>query len=397
MSLNSHTVLSEIECPLCQTVNQFETVSSGSMKESESDTDFSQKEIHWVDSSLDMIHPLLYYVAVCQNCNFAVEITDSYKNWQGHPSLIQKIKSIKSSHLEKLSQNNSSIKKLGEAINVEQYPNQSAIIKIHLAIIDELLDENQDPLQLGRYYLRIGWLYRFINSTENEKSANLENKLSEIDNSYSEFKNQITNSKSDFDNLNHKIQNHLNSDDITGKFNSGKELQNDEIAGSIEDLASQFEQFQYSLSDFEEKLDDYKNGILKRSSEKLFDKSISDTDFRDFLFQVKSVENCIVLDEPESLSNAIKYFEDALNISLTSLGQRRLQVLYLTGELSRRIDDHESAIKYFNMTITEGQKLINENINDQPRVALPKKILELAIEQMQFCNEITTKYKAEVL
>jgi hypothetical protein len=49
------------------------------------------------------------------------------------------------------------------------------------------------------------------------------------------------------------------------------------------------------------------------------------------------------------------------------------------------------------MTITEGQKLINENINDQPRVALPKKILELAIEQMQFCNEITTKYKAEVL
>jgi uncharacterized protein (DUF2225 family) len=397
MSLNSHTVLSEIECPLCQTVIQFETVSSGSMKESESDTDFSQKEIHWIDSSLDSIHPLLYYVAVCKNCHFAIEITDSYKNWQEQPLLAQKVKNIKSSHFEKLSQNNSSIKKLGEAIDTKLYPNQSAIIRIHLAIIDELLDENPDDLQLGRYYLRIGWLYRFINSIENEKITKLDEKLTEIDKSYSSFKGQIINSKTDFDTLNNDLRNHLNSDDITGKFNSGKVNQNNEINESIEDLASQLEQFQYNLSDFEEKLNDYKNEISKRSSDILFNVSSSDTDFRDFLSQIKIVENSIALDENEALSKAVKYFEKALNSSMTTLGQRRLQVLYLTGELSRRIDDHETAINYFNTTITEGQTLINDNINDQPRIALPKKILELATEQMQFCNEITTKYKAEVL
>lgn len=398
MSHNSHTIFSEVVCPLCQTVNQFETVNATTLNESERDSDFSQKEIHWVDSSLDSIHPLLYYVAVCRNCYFAIELTDSFINWQGHPSLIQKFKSIKPFHLEKLSEFNSPVKKLGEALNIEQFPNRSAIIKILLAIFDELINDDPDPLQLGRYYIRIGWLYRFIISTESEKFTKLKNKLSNIDKFYSEFNENISNTKTGFDNFSAQLKGHLNSDEITGKFNSSKELQEDKFANSLNDLISSFEQLQDDLNDFDIKFSEYKNSILGRySNNSILDYSSDDDEFYEFLSQVKSEDDSIVLNEKEALYKAVRYFIDALDNSLKTTNHRRLQVLYLTGELSRRIDDHETAKKYFNMTISEGQKLIRENINDQPRLALPKKILELTTEQMQYCNEITVKYNTEVI
>jgi len=398
MSRNNHTVLSEVVCPLCQTANQFEVVDASSINESERDSDFSQKEIHWVDSSLDSIHPLLYYVAVCRNCYFACELTDRFINWQKHPSLIQKINRLKPVHFEKLSEYDSSIKKLGEALNIEQFPNRSAIIKIHLAIIDELLNDDPDQHQLGRYYMRIGWLYRFIIATESDKTTKLKSKFSDIEKSYSEFNDNISKSKTDFESFSNQVNNHLDSDEITGKFNSRKELQVDEISGSLNNLTSLFEQLQEDLYDFDIKFSGYKNTILGRSSTNpIFESNLSDDGFSEFLSQIKSEDENIVLNEPEALEKAVKHFMNALDNSLKTFGHRRLQVLYLTGELSRRVGDYETAKKYFNMTIGEGQKLISENIDDQPRLALPRKILELATEQMQFCNEITVKYNAEVI
>jgi len=151
---------SRIECPICKTINEIETVRVGAYTEKGRETDFSPSAIEWRNPKYQSRNPLLYFTATCSNCFYTREFNNSFKEWKKDANFTTyKLKAVKPQHLDQLAVADSPIKRLGEAIEITRFPNESAIIKLHLAVFDEALAEHPVHLDLGRFYLRMGWIF----------------------------------------------------------------------------------------------------------------------------------------------------------------------------------------------------------------------------------------------
>ncbi len=104
--------------------------------------------------------------------------------------------------------------------------------------------------------------------------------------------------------------------------------------------------------------------------------------FQEFLQDAKRTWNGVATNEREALEKAVFNYKEAFaNGRDIAPGNQQIQASYLIAELSRRIGDYDEAKQYFTSTIKSGQEFIYQNRNDKSRIALAKKILELAIEQ----------------
>ncbi|NOY88187.1 MAG: DUF2225 domain-containing protein, partial [FCB group bacterium] len=168
MSNESPFYLSKVECPICKTINEFETIKVGSYYENGRETDFCPKDIKWRYPRYQSYNPLVYFTATCSNCYYTREFTTNFKEWKNdHNFRTYRLKSVKEKHRDQLATADSVLKRLGEAIDISRYPNESAIIKLHLAIFDELLlGDRASNLDLGRFYLRVGWVFRNLGKGE---------------------------------------------------------------------------------------------------------------------------------------------------------------------------------------------------------------------------------------
>ncbi len=106
------------------------------------------------------------------------------------------------------------------------------------------------------------------------------------------------------------------------------------------------------------------------------------TSFADFLQILRRGWAGVVTNEREALEKSVYFYKEAFaNGRDIAPGNQQIQASYLIAELSRRIGDYDEARQYFTSTIKAGQEFVHQNRNDQSRIALAKKILELAIEQ----------------
>ena len=383
MSNESPFFLSKIECPICKTINEFEAVRVGAYYENGRDTDFCPMETKWRHPRYQGYNPLAFFTATCSNCFYSREFTKEFKDWKNDTNFrTYRLKTAKDKHLDQLARADSVIKTLGEAIDISQQPNESAIVKLLLAIFDELMYDHPSNLDLGRFYLRIGWVFREMEKGENPSVQFLKGLMLEVDTRYSTFKEAISSGRQELQTLSRHLESHFESNEIANDLKSRMFPFREKFESEKAGLEGLFHQLEDRVDAYAQLINEYKLVTLGgdgNGSDGAFACHLS---FTDFLLNLRKQWGGIVSNEPEALEKAVAYYKKAYASGRNiSAGNQQIQASYLIAELSRRTGDHDGAREYFNSTIKHGQEFIYENRNDRSRTALTRKILELAIEQ----------------
>lgn len=388
MSKETPLTVSEIKCPVCGSDNDYEHIIPGAYSETDRDTDFCPIGIAWANPNYQTINPLLYFTAVCHNCYFAVELNNSFKEASQNEN---EYNQIKAAHLEKLAEGDSIIKKIGSAIDCENYPNQAAILKLHLAVIGESLNDNCDFVKLGRFYLRIGWLFRHLNENANSDRQYLKPDIDSINKKIDNNSKLVEQLSDEMDSLHNLLKKHIKTNHLSNSMKNNITQSGDELIESHKTSTEEVKQIKQSFNDFNDKFYGYRKNILHLDENSQPEQSVSCYhEFSRQLTEFKQADDNIVADETAALSKARDCFITARkNHQIPSSGYQYLQTIYLIGELSRRINDQTTARKYFDKTIKEGQQFVSDNRDNPSRSALARKILELTVEQMNSNRELT--------
>ncbi len=379
MANDSPFYLTRLECPICKTLNEFETVRVGAYVEKGRDTDFCPTEVEWRYPRYQSYNPLAYFTATCSNCYYTREFNNSYKEWQNDGNFrAYRLKTVKEKHLDRLATADSIIKKMGEAIDLADYPSESAILKLHLAALDESFAERPNQLDLGRFYLRIGWVYRSMAGAENPDGHFVRKSLLAVDNRCGAMEVTLDQLREEAEVYARHLAAHFETDQVSTQAKSQMLPFRDKFDVQLARLQVTFDQTESQLAVLKEQMAEYKSTAIGERGT-TFGQFPS---FTDLLQDIKRDWNGIVLDETEALEAAVRYYKEAFADGRSiAAGNQQIQASYLIAELSRRIGDHDEAKQYFNTTIKYGQEFIYQNRRDQARTALARKILELAIEQ----------------
>jgi uncharacterized protein (DUF2225 family) len=373
----------KIECPVCQTINEFEQVKVGAYNEGGRDTDFCPQDIQWRHPKYQAHNPLLYFTASCSNCYYTRELTAKYREWKADNSFRTfQLKNLKAKHLERLSVADSVVRQLGEMIDQNRYPNESGIIKLHLAIFDALLTDHPSKLDLGRFYLRIGWIFRGLSDAEDPNKALLRSLIRDIDGKLTTLHDKISESQSALDELNEAVRSHFDTEQFPADlqsqmfaFRDRYDVELDRMNGSLDSTSDRHIALRMLV-------EEYRAEILGGSTAEGPASFGEHQTFKDYLMMLQRQWNGVVASEQEALEQAIRYYKEAFATGRDiAAGNQQVQASYLIAELSRRIGDYDGAKQFFTSTIKAGQEFIYANRRDQARTALTRKILELAIEQ----------------
>jgi len=383
MSNDAPFLLVKVECPICKTINEFEVIKMGAYAEGGRDTDFCPQDIQWRFPRYQGYNPLVYFAATCGNCYYSRELTNEFREWKQDVNYrTYRLKAIKEKHLEMLSTADSVVKEMGELIDVANYPNMSAVLKLHLAVLDEVLAERPNALDLGRFYLRIGWVYREMAKGSDPGVSFLNGLVEEIHNKYAGVFTSIESVDASIDALARNVQSHFEAEQIPADIKSQMLAYRERYDGKIADLRTVQTGARNTMGELKALIDEYKTQLLGSEGGDGATQFGRYSSFQDFLLSAKRRWDGVVLDEQAALKKAIHYYCQAFASGRDiAPGNQQLQVSYLIAELSRRVGDFEQAKQYFSSTIKSGQEFIYQNRSDQSRTVLARKIMELAIEQ----------------
>jgi len=383
MSSESPFLIFKVECPVCKTINEFEQIKVGAYTEGGRDTDFCPLAIEWRYPKYQAYNPLVFFTATCSNCYYTRELSNKYREWKSDNAFRTfQIKNIKARHLEQLSVADSVVRQLGEAIDIHRLPNESAILKMHLAIFDAQLTDHPSNLDLGRFYLRIGWVFRNLNECEDPNLALLSGLVSEIESKYVSLVTAVADTRKALDELAESVRVHFSAGHIPAELQSEMFSFRDRYDGEIAALGEPIGSMDRKQQGFKTLLDEYRSTLLGRASGEGRSAFGEHGSLTDFLLKLQQGWNGIVVGEHQALEQAIRYYKEAFgNGRDIAAGNQQIQASYLIAELSRRIGDYDGAKQFFTSTIKAGQEFIYQNRRDQSRTVLARKILELAIEQ----------------
>jgi tetratricopeptide (TPR) repeat protein len=370
---------SKVECPVCGTVNEYVNIRSGAYTESGRDTDFNPTGRVWQDPAYQKYDPLLFFMATCKKCHYTREFNRDFKNWDKDTSFkTYRRNKIKEKHQVEFSNNDGIIRLLGSHIHHERYPFESAVIKLALGIYDELLIERPSALNLGRYFLRIAWLFR-------GKSEDFDNQTNGTIGFFAKLRGAAAEAGSVLPNYGDKVEelrNLINRDfslmfkDLPRAADYRKQIEQaiDEISESVRPLT----EANSKLTDI---FDDAEKVLLGRQPDRneAFFKYSS---FQEFLAGAKHLWNDIPLSEKEALIKACEYYQKAYQTGgEISQGIQQIQAAYLIAELSRRIGEFKNASQYFDQMIKMGRDLVTSKSGDSGTINYTKNLLELAMSQ----------------
>ena len=383
MTSDSPFFLTKVECPICRTINEFETVRMGAYVEEGRDTDFCPTGIKWRYPKYQNYNPLIFFIACCSNCYYSRELSASFKDWKNdHTYRTYRLKTIKEKHLDQLAGADSFVKKIGEAIDISRYPHESAILKLHLAIFDEQLTEHYSKLDIGRFYLRIGWVFRSLEQVGNPQQSILQGLMLDLDTKYQMLKNAMQEIQDQLNRFSEHLSSHFDAEDITAELKSQIYPYRDRFDEVITSVREALGQVRGGFGKVDDLLGEYKSVALGGHGSDAGLAFRRYPSFTDFLLNLKSEWDWTVTNEHEALKKAVEYYKAAFSDGRDiAPGNQQIQASYLIAELSRRIGDYDEARQYFNSTIRHGQEFIHKNRHDRTQTALARKILELAVEQ----------------
>lgn len=382
MSMDSPIFFTKVECPVCGTINEIDTIRVGAYTEGERQTDFCPTIIKWRNPRFQKFHPLLFFTATCSNCYYTREFNNSFKEWAKDNNFrTYKLKVIKERHLEALSDGESLIKLIAGVLDKDEYPDETAILKLTLAAFDELLNDHPSELDLGRFYLRIAWLFRYMNAgnTDNAGAKQVPSHLEDIERVITDMGNWFAGLSRNTSYLQNAVEAHFEAAGPADGDASNRREAYSQAVKSLEEMDKQGSQIIASLN--EALIESKKNaGVVTGSGDGR--QFFRYTSFGEFLGALKRVWDGVTMSEFEAMRLAVKYYIGAFESGKQiARGNQSIQAAYLIGELSRQIGDHDTARQYFNTTIKTGQAFINEIRGDRTRTALARKILEMAMKQ----------------
>lgn len=383
MATESPFLLFRVECPICKQLNEFETIRVGAYAEEGRDTDFCPTNVKWRFPRYQGYNPLVFFIATCSNCHYSREFTNGYRDWKSDTNFkTYRLKSVKPKHLDLLASADSPLKLIGETVDVNRFPNESAILKLQLAIFDEQLADHYSRLDVGRFYLRIAWVFRDLERGENPNHQLIKGLMHEVETEYALAQKAVATAQTQLASLNKRIAGHFDAPQVSAEFRSQMLAHREQLETKLRELTDHGKGLDGHLDSLRSLLDEYRSTVLgggDTSGSVAFGKYPS---FHDFLVTVKRQWSGVVTNEREAIEKAVFYYKEAFaNGHDIAPGNQQIQASYLIAELSRRIGDYDEAKQYFTSTIKSGQEFIYQNRSDQSRVALAKKILELAIEQ----------------
>ena len=383
--MESPLFMTKLECPICGSVNEIENIKVGAYVEGGRETDFAPRDIIWANPDYQTTNPLLYFMATCSHCFYTHEFNKEFKEWKNDNTFkMYRLKGLREKHLKKLAEPDSLIRTMGSAIDAKHYPFQSAIIKFLLGIYDELFLERPSALDLGRYYLRIAWLFR-----ENQKGMTTVHQAEKM--SLANWGKTVRGLVAAGQDLKSRLDKLKSVVDAQFKMKSSDEEQNTKREAMRNDYLKIMEELNSLVSHLDRKSDELLS-VYARSEKLVFDqgdKSFklaegfkSFPSFEAFFSSLLKEWREIPTNEYEAIKLSLKYYKQSFEQNRDiNPGNQQIQATYIISELSRRVGDYEEARKYFNVAIRVGQEFINKNRDDVNKTALARKILELALEQ----------------
>jgi len=380
-----------VECPLCKTENAFETVRVGAYVESGRDPDFCPTGIQWRFEKYQSHNPLLYLIATCPRCHYSRELNDTFRGWKNDTTFkTYRLKRVKERHLEELTVKDSIVQRLGAAIDTAHAPNESAIVKLLLAIYDENINERPSNTDLGRFYLRIAWVYREIGRSAGTEGVIPQSSGVRMSGAVSQIA-ALANG----------------AERARSEANTAIALLEKEVFdGLAPDAKARMTEIIESINAYQMKLgesfDELRRTLAERAATTLVDSGTQRKfggceSFGEFMLNIKSRWSDAPINEGGALTLALDRYKKALESgNEVSAGNQQIQICYLIGELSRQTGLYEQAREYFNSVVKVGQEFVHQNRNDKSRITLAKRILEMAMEQSRIARDESKSVDARV-
>ena len=384
MSTESPIFLTKVECPICKTVNEYECIKVGAYIEKEHDSDFCPSEREWQNAKYALINPLLYFMASCENCYYTREFKPSFRDWKNDTRFrTYQQKDVQAKHLTTLAEEGSILRLIGDARDPQNAPSATAIAKFLLGIYDEMLLERPRKLDLGRFFLRIGWLFREQHSGAVQPPNATGHYARDIEKAYIRLKG----THESFDHHLTSIS-QLVEEQFAAAGNSSSDAEflaaQDGFHGSLQELQQLQQQLQTSLGSLSQTIESNRHlagtVLVGGGPDNTPFGGISS--FQDYLGNLKQKWEFVPTSEAEALLLAIEFYRGALEEGHEiQPGNQQIQATYLIAELSRRVGRYEEAKRFFNNAIKIGQQFIFDHRGDKTRTALARRILELAVSQ----------------
>jgi tetratricopeptide (TPR) repeat protein len=372
----------KVECPVCKAINEFETIKVGAYEESGRDTDFRPTGINWKNPKYQRFNPILFFMATCSNCYFTREYTSKFRDWKSDYAFRSyRLKPMKSQHVILLAKDDSIVRSLGESLDSQSYPLQTAINKLLLGIFDELLSNKPTNLDIARYFLRIGWLFRESTSGESAMqntvlsyASNVEDRVRGLGIVYDSLDKARLSLKPSLNDL--VEQSSQAAKPVAKEIRNGCHQALAFLAGASEQLESAISTLKKTVQISSESADGISEGEATAAS------FAGQESYTEFLSNLRESWELVPMSEHDALRFALQFYKKSYETGHeVSAGNQQIQVEYLLGELCRRLGRTDEARQYFNKTIKSAQKFIYQHKGDPTRTALARKILEMALAQ----------------
>lgn len=382
MTHDSPLFLQKVECPICKAINEYETIKVGAYEEGGRDSDFRPTGIKWKNPKYQKFNPILFFMASCSNCFFTREFTGKFKDWKNDSAFRNfKLKTLKEKHSQRFAEDNGIVKMLGETLDYQEYPLQTAINKLLLGVFDELLLERPAKMDVARYFLRIAWLFREAadgGTCQQDVSMGF---LSDLESEVGHLDTALQNIDVRAGNLGSAVNSHLSntkfgSDNIADELQKGYGLALGFLAGTKERLESAIKQFRDSIAIS-------RDAMVATEVDDLFSLPFGrHSSYREYLLSAREQWDLVPVSEHDALNQSFQFYKSSYETGHeVSAGNQQIQVEYLMGDLCRRMGHLDDARTYFNSAIRSAQEFIYQHKGDKGRTALASKIREMALTQ----------------
>jgi len=376
--------ITRVECPVCKTVNDFETIKMGAYSESGRDSDFCPTGRGWRNPKYQAVNPLLYFMVTCSSCFYTREFNRKFREWKEDNAFrTYRQKVVRQRHLNALAEQDSLLKRLGEAMWSASYPGPTAINKLLLGVLNELMLDQPSHFDIGRWYLRIGWLFRERGSGQTAHPSPRAVKQMRLGSALRDLAGDVTRLSTKIGDIKQMVDLHPEAAASSPDDTSGPDRCIRAVSGMVENIeaiAGGIESFLEHLTIGGEPDGDH----LGATAEAYGDHP----SYPVFLDDLRAKWPGIPICEWDALSLSLDHYKKAF-VEARDIppGNTQIQLTYMIGELARRVGQYQEAQQYFNLAIRSGREWIQKLQDDPAKTAFARHVVELTIEQMHKIRE----------
>ncbi len=375
-----------VECPVCKTVNDFETIKMGAYTESGRDTDFCPTDRVWRNPKYQGINPLLYFMATCSSCFYTREFNRKFREWKDDNAFRNyRQKAVRQKHLGAFAEDGSVLKRLGTSLWPASYPTETAINKLLLGILDESMLEQPSHFDIGRWYLRIGWLFRDkgpgMSGSPSPRAVvqvRMATTLRDLSVNVGRLTAGVTEVRQMVDG--HPEATAAGPDDTDKPDRFRRTIAS--VTEHLDAVGAGIETLLGALQD---------EGVNERTAVvgQMTDERYGDAESHSaFLSSLRGKWDGVPASEWDALSLSLEHYRKAyVEERDIPQGNTQIQLAYMIGELARRVGQYDEAMQFFNVAVRSGRDWMHKLNNDQTNTALAKHLVELALEQSHRIRE----------